>query len=167
VVPKPRVCDAAKACEPRVARSETKRSVSERARAPAPPHAGRDDARASEDRPRSSSRGAPPHAASPRPAVALLAPNVLSVRHWDRLLGGVLYAATPRVDWATLLRRTFSVDVLECATCHGRMRVLGSVTDRDAVRAILERLAMEAEAPSVARARDPTDDEAIEEADAG
>jgi hypothetical protein len=58
-------------------------------------------------------------------------------------------------------------DVLECAACHGRMRVLGSVTERDAVRAILERLAMEAGAPSVARARDPTDDEAIEEADAG
>jgi hypothetical protein len=47
------------------------------------------------------------------------------------------------------------------------MRVLGSVTKRDAVRAILERLAMEAEVPCVARARDPTDDEAIEEAYAG
>ena len=100
-------------------------------------------------------------------AVAWLAPNVLSVRHWNRLLGGALYAATPRVDWATLLRRTFSVDVLECAACHGRMRVLASVTQRDTVRAILERLAMAAEAPCVARARDPTDDEAVEEADAG
>ncbi len=43
-------------------------------------------------------------------AVAWLAPNVRSVRHWDRLLGGALYAATPRVDWATLLRWTFSVE---------------------------------------------------------
>jgi hypothetical protein len=100
-------------------------------------------------------------------AVAWLAPNVLSVRHCDRLLGGALYAATPRVDWATLLRRTFSVDVLECAACGGRMRVLGRVTERDTVRAILERLAMAADAPRVARARDPTDDEALEEADAG
>ncbi len=100
-------------------------------------------------------------------AVAWLAPNVLSVRHWDRLLGGTLYAATPRVDWATLLRRTFSVDVLACDACHGRMRVLGRVTERDTVRAILERLAMAADAPRVARARDPTDDEALEEADAG
>ncbi len=44
--------------------------------------------------------------------------------------------------------------------------MLGRVTERDTVRAILERLAMAAEAPCVARARDPTDDEPIEEADA-
>ncbi|MBK6691435.1 MAG: hypothetical protein IPG50_04425 [Myxococcales bacterium] len=33
-----------------------------------------------------------------------LLPNVLSVKHWDRLLRGALYAATVRIDWATLLR---------------------------------------------------------------
>jgi hypothetical protein len=32
------------------------------------------------------------------------------VKHWSRLLGGLLYAASPCVDWATLLRRTFEVD---------------------------------------------------------
>ena len=100
-------------------------------------------------------------------AVAWLAPNVLSVRHWNGLVAGALYAATPRVDWAMLLRRTFSVDLLACAACHGRMRVLGRVTERDTVRAVLERLAMAAEAPCVARARDPTNDEATEGADAG
>jgi hypothetical protein len=70
-----------------------------------------------------------------------------------------LYAATPRIDWATLLRRAFDVDVLACAKCGGRLRVLGCVTDPDLGRAILERLAIPAEAPRVARARDPTDDE--------
>jgi hypothetical protein len=30
--------------------------------------------------------------------VTVLAPNVLSLRHWDRLLGGTLCAATPSVD---------------------------------------------------------------------
>jgi hypothetical protein len=44
---------------------------------------------------------------------------MLSVRHWDRLLGGVLYAATPRMDWARLLRRSLDVDVLKCPTCDG------------------------------------------------
>src|SRR3984957_21160582 len=42
--------------------------------------------------------------------VTMLAPNVISVRHWDRLLGGLLYATSPRVDWATLLRRRFSAE---------------------------------------------------------
>ena len=59
--------------------------------------------------------------------VEVLAPNVLSVRHWDRLLGGALYAATPRLPWAQLLRRTFAVDVLACLTCGGQLRVLGAV----------------------------------------
>jgi predicted proteasome-type protease len=39
--------------------------------------------------------------------LVLLSPNVLAVKHWERLLGGALYAATARVDWASLLRRSF------------------------------------------------------------
>jgi hypothetical protein len=58
-----------------------------------------------------------------------IAPNILSVRHWNRLLGGLLYAASPRVDWATLLRRSFDVDVLRCSACGGRMRVLAEVIE--------------------------------------
>ena len=79
-------------------------------------------------------------------------PNVLSVKHWERLLGGALYAATPRLDWASLLRRSFQVDVLECARCGGRLRVLGEVTDPAMVRLVLESLGMPTEAPLVARA---------------
>ena len=87
----------------------------------------------------------------------LLAPNVLSVKHWDRLLGGALYAASPRVDWASLLRRTFAVDVLACPTCGGRLRVLGEVTEPAMVRLALESLGVPTDAPRVARARDPTE----------
>jgi hypothetical protein len=94
--------------------------------------------------------------------VVALAPNVVSVRHWDRLMGGLLYAATPRVDWATLLRRSFSVDVLECPKCHDRLRVLAVITEREPVQRILAHLGMPTEAPHVARARDPTDDCAAE-----
>jgi hypothetical protein len=32
----------------------------------------------------------------------VIMPNVIAVRHWERLLGGVLYAVSPRMDWATL-----------------------------------------------------------------
>jgi hypothetical protein len=34
-------------------------------------------------------------------------PNVLSAKHLDRIAGGLLYAATSNVPWATLLARTF------------------------------------------------------------
>ena len=63
--------------------------------------------------------------------VIALAPNVLSVRHWDRLLGGALYAATPRVDWARLLRRSLDVDALQCPTCKSRLRVLAILSERE------------------------------------
>lgn len=87
----------------------------------------------------------------------LLTPNVLAVKHWERLLGGALYAATPRLDWASLLRRSFDVDVLACSACGGRLRVLGEVTEPARVRLVLESLGMPAEAPRAARARDPTE----------
>jgi len=90
--------------------------------------------------------------------VVRLAPNVISVRHWDRLLGGLLYAVSPRVDWATLLRRSFSVDVLECPKCHGRLRMIAVITEREPARRILAHLGLPTDPLLVARARDPTDD---------
>jgi hypothetical protein len=65
--------------------------------------------------------------------------------------------ASPRVDWATLLRRSFEVDVLTCAHCGGRVRVLGEITEPSMVRLILESLGLPTEAPVAARARDPTE----------
>jgi hypothetical protein len=90
--------------------------------------------------------------------VTLLAPNVIAVNHWNRLLGGLLYAVSPRIDWATLLRRSFQVDVLQCPQCNGRLRVLAVLTEREPVRRILAHLGIPTQAPPVARARDPTDD---------
>jgi hypothetical protein len=89
-------------------------------------------------------------------AAVLLTPNVLSVKHWDRMLAGLLYAGSPRADWASLLRRSFEVDVLQCARCGGRVRVLGEITE-PMVSVILEALEMPTEAPPVGRARDPTE----------
>jgi hypothetical protein len=109
-------------------------------------------------------RAAPTAAhAGPSPGgVALIAPNVLSVRHWDRLIGGTLYAATPRVDWASLLRRSFEVDVLQCPRCQGRLRVLAVITEREPVERILARLGVPTDPPPLVRARDPTDDDVDE-----
>jgi hypothetical protein len=89
----------------------------------------------------------------------MLAPNIVAVQHWDRLLGGLLYATSPRVDWASLLRRSFSVDVLECPKCHGRLRIVAVITEREPIRRILAHLGMATEAPPLAHARDPTDDQ--------
>jgi hypothetical protein len=96
---------------------------------------------------------------APRPGdVVQLAPDIIAVKHWERLLGGLLYAVRPRVDWATLLRRSLSVDVLECPKCHGRLRVLAVITEPASVQRILARLGLPTRAPPIARARDPTDD---------
>jgi hypothetical protein len=100
-----------------------------------------------------------------RPGDAImLAPNILSVQHWDRLLGGLLYATSSRVDWASLLRRSFSVDVMECPKCRGRLKVVAVITEREPVRRILAHLGMPTEPPLVARARDPIDEPDADEA---
>jgi hypothetical protein len=93
----------------------------------------------------------------------LLAPNILSVQHWTRLAEGELYAASRRIAWGPLLKRTFAVDVQECPTCHGRLRIIGSVVDPKAARAILLQLALPTSAPVPTRARDPTELEWSEE----
>jgi hypothetical protein len=63
------------------------------------------------------------------PAADRIAPNIISIARWAELLNGKLLANSPRVDWATLLRRTHGVDVFECAKCGGRLRVVEVVTD--------------------------------------
>ena len=66
------------------------------------------------------------------------------------------------MDWARLLRRSFEVDVLQCPRCQGRLRVMAVITEREAVKRILAHLGVPTEAPPVARARDPTDDDVDE-----
>lgn len=83
-----------------------------------------------------------------------LSPNVIAVGHWERLRSGALAASSSRVDWATLMRRTFDVDVLECLRCKGRLRVLAVIDDRDQAAQILDELSIP-RSPPPARARDP------------
>ncbi len=78
----------------------------------------------------------------------------ISVQHLDRLLGGELLAATPRLPWSQLLRRTYGFDVLRCG-CGGRLRLVTAITDKAVARAILTHLGLPADA-RWARGRDPT-----------
>jgi hypothetical protein len=53
---------------------------------------------------------------------ALPAPNILSATHLSRIAGGLLYAATSNLPWATLLARTFDVDGKACNRGGARLR---------------------------------------------
>jgi hypothetical protein len=83
-------------------------------------------------------------------AASRVAPNILSVSHWDRLLGGELYAPLSRADWALLLRRTFEVDVKRCRNCGGRMTVRAVVTDPASIAKLLGALRRSRDPPVAA-----------------
>ncbi|MGM0578741.1 MAG: transposase, partial [Myxococcota bacterium] len=63
------------------------------------------------------------------------------------------------LDWATLLRRTFGLEVLICATCGGRRRILALIQSPITARQILRHLDLPAEPPRIAPARPPPDPE--------
>ena len=71
--------------------------------------------------------------------------------------------------WAELMRRVFALDVLECAHCHARLRILAAIHPPQTTRVILEHLGLPARAPPVAAATTdeqfPSDDVSPECAD--
>ncbi len=89
------------------------------------------------------------------PQTQQLTPNVLSIRHWERLKSGALVATSSRVDWPTLMRRTFDTDVLECPNCDGRLRVIAVIDDVTIARRLLAELRLP-RTKSPPRSRDPT-----------
>ena len=54
-------------------------------------------------------------------------PAMPNARHWA---------------WAALMRRAFDIDVLVCPRCGGRLRLLATVEDPEAIHAILAALAV-------------------------
>ncbi len=72
---------------------------------------------------------------------------------------GLLTPWSGRMDWATLHRRVYLHDVLACP-CGGRRTVVADIHDPDAIRDALLALGLPTEPPTLARARDPTDDAA-------
>jgi hypothetical protein len=79
-----------------------------------------------------------------------LGPNILSADHWHRLLDGQLYASCSRPDWASLLRRTFDVDIRVCIRCGGSLAVRAVVTEPDTIDKILSALAQARDPPHAA-----------------
>jgi len=50
--------------------------------------------------------------------------------------------ASSELAWADLKRRAFDIDVLACSRCGGRLRLIGTVEDPDAICAILAAVAV-------------------------
>ena len=73
-------------------------------------------------------------------AAKLVAPHVLSMAHWDRLLDGELYAPSARPDWRTLLKGTFDVDLRVCLRCGGSLTVRAVLTEPASVAKMLAAL---------------------------
>ena len=86
----------------------------------------------------------------------LRSPFILADPHLRRLLDGLLLMKSPRADWASLLRRSHGLDVLDCPSCHGRLRLLGVVKDKSEARRFLQHLGRPSEPPPIASAPDPT-----------
>ena len=53
-----------------------------------------------------------------------------------------------RLDWASLLRRVFAIDVLHCDRCGGRRQLLSMITEAKTAQIILNHLGLPAQAPS-------------------
>ena len=60
-----------------------------------------------------------------------------------------------RLDWAALLKRVFEIEILRCARCDARMRVVAFITDRKACAHILEHLGLPSRFPPLGKARAP------------
>jgi ribosomal protein S27E len=65
-------------------------------------------------------------------------PRAITEAHRRRLDGGRLLATAPRLDWASLLKRTYEVDVFRCPRCHGAARVVAAITEPAVIRKILD-----------------------------
>jgi len=57
--------------------------------------------------------------------------------------------------WADLLRRTFAVDVLECPTCKGRMKLVAMVADSKSIARYLAAIGEPSEVPARSPSRGP------------
>jgi hypothetical protein len=56
--------------------------------------------------------------------------------------------ASRKWSWPELMRHTFGVDVLACARCGGRMRVVATIEDPVVIRKILTHLGLPTEVPA-------------------
>ena len=66
------------------------------------------------------------------------------------------------IDWASLLKRVYDIDVFECP-CGGRMRVISVIEDPKTIKKILDHLHLPSEVPKIHPARAPPQQECFDE----
>jgi hypothetical protein len=64
-------------------------------------------------------------------------------------------ATSPRVAWATLLKRTYSVDAMVCPRCGSRLRWMAVINDRATARKIIDHIGIPPHPKPSPRARGP------------
>ena len=61
-----------------------------------------------------------------------------------------------RPPWAYLLKRTFNIDMQACPGCHtGKLQIIAAIENPEAIKKILEHLAIPTKAPTPWPARPP------------
>ena len=118
-----------------------------------PPASGATEPPAAKAKKKRKKKRAEPDAEAPPPAGDQTPPARTS------LGAGVIAPCYARIDWATLLRRIYLDDVLSCP-CGGRRYIVEEINEPDAIVSVLTRLGLDPATPTLARARDPTDDPA-------
>ena len=56
------------------------------------------------------------------------------------------------MPWAELLQKVFTIDVLDCPKCSGRMKLIAFITGQGVARQILEHLDLPTTGPPTAKA---------------
>jgi Putative transposase len=64
-------------------------------------------------------------------------------------------AGTSYRGWAELLKRTFDIDVLQCPSCHGRMKLIALVTEPKSIVRYLTKLSEPIDVPARSTSRGP------------
>jgi hypothetical protein len=58
------------------------------------------------------------------------------------------------IEWAKLLKRVFEIEITQCS-CGGEVKIVAAILSSDAIVPILEHLKLSTEAPEIAPARAP------------
>jgi len=97
------------------------------------------------------------HASVPHPSDirGFVGPSTTSTSGTETSTGASRNASSRwRLDWATLLKRTYDLDVLSCP-CGGRLKAIELVTESERAKELLEQFGLPTKSPPIARARLP------------